>query len=435
MPLKTRQSSNVQGAILLLVLVGGGVFLALREAPPAYEVAIPVSGSTPTQAQLSWQDVLQQQVVEGATALPQGALPTAPYVPPTLEPTSPALAVALEPTQLIGTIVATNTPLPPPPNPTFLGPTPVPLAASGAVEVVNVAGGEKRWQPPPLPLPISRDPRDHYWLARPVDSSAVNYALFYYSYGSDGPEDAWRVHHGVDMPNPIGESVRAAGSGTVIWASDGFRVELPDGSIAETTYSYGNTVVIEHDFGYRGKPIYTLYAHLSAILVTRGQRVQTGDIIGLVGDTGVVTGSHVHFEVRVGQHSWYAVRNPLLWMVPYVGHGVIAGRVIGRDGELVEDQDISIIDRRTGRVVQTTSSYVWVDINRDGLSDVLPDDEWNENFVAGDIPEGQYQVVTRIDGVRVARLVQVYEGTTTFVELALPEATPQPAPEDAAPGG
>jgi len=429
MPLKTRRSSNIQGAILLLALVAGGVFLALREVPPPLEVTIPQSGATPTPAQPSWQDVLQEQFVEGATPLPREALPTAPYVPPTLEPTSPSLAIALEPTQLFGTVVPTNTPLPPPPSPTYIGPTPVPLATGSAVEVVNVAAGERRWQPPPLPLPISRDPRDHYWLARPVDSSAVNYALFYYTYGSDGPEDAWRVHHGVDMPNPIGESVRAAGPGTVIWAADGFRVEQPDGSITETTYSYGNTVLIQHDFGYRGQPLYTLYAHLSAILVTRGQRVQTGDIIGLVGDTGVVTGSHVHFEVRVGQNSWYAAHNPLLWMVPYMGHGVIAGRIIGPDGEPLEDQDISIIDRRTGRVVQTTTSYVNVDINLDGISDIVPDDAWSENFVAGDIPEGQYQVVARIDGTRVTRLVEVYEGTTTFVELALPEdVTPQPAP-------
>lgn len=432
MPLKTRQSSNIQGALLLLALVGGVVYLVLREVPPSYEVAIPLSNGTPTASQPSWQEVLQQQFVAGATALPQAALPNASYAPPTLEPTDPGLIIALEPTQLFGTVVPTNTPLPPPPSPTYIGPTPVPLATNSAVEVVNVAGGERRWQPPPLSLPISRDPRDHYWLARPVDSSAVNYALFYYSYGSDGPEDAWRVHHGVDMPNPIGESVRAAGPGTVIWAADGFRVELPDGSIAETTYSYGNTVLIEHDFGYRGQPIYTLYAHLSAILVTRGQRVQTGDIIGLVGDTGVVTGSHVHFEVRVGRNSWYAVRNPLLWMVPYVGHGVIAGRIVGLDGELLDDQDISIIDRRTGRVVQTASSYVRVDINKDGLPDVVADDAWNENFVAGDIPEGQYQVVARIDGMRVTRLVEVYEGTTTFVELAPPEqATPQPAPAEA----
>jgi murein DD-endopeptidase MepM/ murein hydrolase activator NlpD len=228
------------------------------------------------------------------------------------------------------------------------------------------------------------------------------------------------------MPNPIGESIRAAGPGIVLWAASGFRVEQSDGSVSEYTSSYGNTVLIQHDFGYRGQPIYTLYAHMSAILVARGQRVQTGDIIGLVGDTGVVTGSHVHFEVRVGRNSIYAVHNPVLWMVPYVDYGTIAGRVIGPNGQLLTDQDISVIDRATGRVVQTTTSYIWRDNNEDGFSDVNSDPSWGENFALGDIPRGRYQVVTRIDGQRVARLVDVIPGTTAFVELALqPEVTPQ----------
>lgn len=425
MPLKqTRRSSNIQGVLLLVALVGGLVFLLLREAPPEYDFEIPAAGQSPTAEAPSWQEVLQQEYVENATPVPQVALPTQAFEPPTLVPIEEALQMALEPNELLGTIVPTNTPLPPPPSPTRFGPTG--NTGGAEIEVVNVAGADDTWQPPPLQEPLSHDPRDHYWLARPVDSNAVNYALFYYAYGSDGPDDLWRVHHGIDMPNPIGESVRAAGSGTVIWAADGFRVELPDGTITETTYSYGNTVLIQHDFGYRGKPIYTLYAHLSAILVTRGQQVATGDIVGLIGDTGIVTGSHVHFEVRVAANSWYAVRNPLLWMVPYVGHGVVAGRVIGPDGDVLDDQDISIIDRATGRVVQTTTSYIRADTNRDGISDIVPDDVWQENFAAGDIPEGRYQVVTRIDGTRVSRIVEVFEGTTTFVELKLPEqATPQ----------
>jgi murein DD-endopeptidase MepM/ murein hydrolase activator NlpD len=429
MPL--RQSSrptNIQGVLLLAVLAAGFALLLLRDSPPAYDISIPDSSPLPTPEVASWQDVLQQQFAGNVTPVPQVALPTQQYLPPTLAPIGEALQMALEPTQLFGTVVPTNTPLPPPPSPTFVGPT----GGSGGdgITVVNVSGSEAKWQPPPLREPLSHDPRDHFWLARPVDSNAVNYGLFYYTYGSDGPDDLWRVHEGLDMPNPIGESVRAVGSGTVLWAADGFRVEQLDGTIAETTYSYGNTVLIQHDFGYRGAPIFTLYAHLSAVLVTRGQRVETGDIIGLVGDTGIVTGSHVHLEVRVGRNSWYAVRNPLLWMVPYTGHGVIAGRVIGPNGDVLDDADISIIDRATGRVVQTTSSYNRVDTNRDGVSDINIDEVWQENFVAGDIPEGRYQVVTRIDGTRVARIVDVYEGTTTFVELALPEeATPQ-APVD-----
>ena len=56
---------------------------------------------------------------------------------------------------------------------------------------------------------------------------------------------------------------------------------------------YGNLVVIEHPGG-----LYTLYAHLSKILVEQGQTVAAGDQIGEVGQTGVAIGSHLHFEVR-----------------------------------------------------------------------------------------------------------------------------------------
>ena len=426
MPLrKTRQSRNFQGVVLVLVFLLGMGLLLLRDRPPAHEFEIPVSAGSPTAERASWQQVLQEQFVENATPLPTAEIATAQYIAPTLPPSEPIIAAAIDPTQLFGTVMPTNTPLPQPPTPTRFGPDS--LATPGEdVAVVNVAAGEVRWQPPSLQEPLSLDPRDHYFLARPVDPNAVNYGLYYYGYGSDGPENLWRVHHGIDMPNPVGEPVRAAGPGLVIWAANGFRVEQPDGSISETTLSYGNTVLIQHNFSYRGQPIYTLYAHMSAILVARGQQVQTGDVIGLVGDTGLVTGSHVHLEVRLGRNSWYAARNPVLWLVPYAGHGTIAGRVIGLDGEPSYDQDISAIDRSTGRVVRTTTSYAYADTNRDGQPDILGDDVWDENFVLADVPEGRYQVVTRIEGERVARIVDVFEGTTTFVELSLPEdVTPQ----------
>ena len=57
------------------------------------------------------------------------------------------------------------------------------------------------------------------------------------------------------MPNPIGEPVRAAGSGRVIWAADGREEEA---GIFQNSPAYGNVVMIEHDFGYRGQPLYTL---------------------------------------------------------------------------------------------------------------------------------------------------------------------------------
>jgi len=60
------------------------------------------------------------------------------------------------------------------------------------------------------------------------------------------------------------------------------------------SWGYGNYVVIDN-----GNNVTSLYAHLSKIVVTKGQNVQPGDVIGLEGQTGWATGPHVHFETRV----------------------------------------------------------------------------------------------------------------------------------------
>jgi murein DD-endopeptidase MepM/ murein hydrolase activator NlpD len=58
---------------------------------------------------------------------------------------------------------------------------------------------------------------------------------------------------------------------------------------------YGNAVIIEHAGG-----ISTVYAHLSKFAVETGDEVATGEVIGLIGSTGLSTGPHLHFEMRVG---------------------------------------------------------------------------------------------------------------------------------------
>jgi peptidoglycan hydrolase-like protein with peptidoglycan-binding domain len=90
-----------------------------------------------------------------------------------------------------------------------------------------------------------------------------------------------RFHAGVDFPAGHGAAVRSARSGRVVfagWDSGGF----------------GLLVTIRHGYGVK-----TRYAHLSAISVSRGQRVSTGSLIGRVGSTGASTGPHLHFEVLV----------------------------------------------------------------------------------------------------------------------------------------
>lgn len=89
-----------------------------------------------------------------------------------------------------------------------------------------------------------------------------------------------RLHTGVDFGADTGTPIRAAADGVVFSAG-------PLGG-------YGNATVIDH-----GDSVATLYAHQSQILVTAGQHVTRGQVIGKVGCTGYCTGPHLHFEVRI----------------------------------------------------------------------------------------------------------------------------------------
>jgi murein DD-endopeptidase MepM/ murein hydrolase activator NlpD len=413
-------------ALLLILIVFGGFGAVLLANGTLARVAQPVIPTQvqPTDDPNAWQNILREGFGENSTPLPTIAIPTEPFVPPTLSTPSDTNLVPLSALEIIGDVRPTFTPFSAAVTPTPPPPTIALVVSEPPVTVQVVTRSPSQWQPPPLIPPLSRDPlgRDHYWFQRPVDSSANNKGLFYYPYGSDGPqqESPWRVHHGIDMPNPVGETVRASAAGTVIWAADGLRVL---GGSFQNSPSYGNVVVIEHDFGYRNQRLYTLYAHLSAVLTQQGQYVQMGDVIGLVGATGRVSGPHVHFEVRMGENHYRSTYNPVLWMVPYVGHGVIAGWVTDAGGNHVNDADVTIRNWTTGLVQDTTTTYIYLD---NGL-DVNADPVWHENFAVGDVPVGRYEVIAVINGERVSRVVEVREGTTSFVELKPePPATAQP---------
>jgi murein DD-endopeptidase MepM/ murein hydrolase activator NlpD len=96
-------------------------------------------------------------------------------------------------------------------------------------------------------------------------------------------------HTGLDLGIATGTAVRAASAGTVVLATTNTG---PDGR----PVGYGTYVLIYH-----GGNLFTLYGHLSQLAVTAGQRVATGQGIGLSGSTGNSTGPHLHFEVRQGQ--------------------------------------------------------------------------------------------------------------------------------------
>jgi biotin carboxyl carrier protein len=87
-------------------------------------------------------------------------------------------------------------------------------------------------------------------------------------------------HSGVDVAAEEGEEVRAPNNGAAV--------------LIDQLFYSGNTVILDH-----GQGIYTMFFHLSKILVTPGQNVKKGDVIGLVGATGRATGPHLHWGVRV----------------------------------------------------------------------------------------------------------------------------------------
>jgi hypothetical protein len=97
-----------------------------------------------------------------------------------------------------------------------------------------------------------------------------------------------RFHNGIDLGTPSGTPVGAAAPGYV--------------SSADWNGGYGKTVIIQHSGGYE-----TLYAHLDQLQVKVGDRVRNGQIIGLSGSTGYVTGPHLHFEIRRNEIAY----NPL----------------------------------------------------------------------------------------------------------------------------
>ena len=102
-----------------------------------------------------------------------------------------------------------------------------------------------------------------------------------------------RPHEGIDVSAPMGSPIEAPAAGVVTDAG------------WET--GYGNTITINHGFG-----IVTKFAHASKLLVKTGQRVSRGQRIALVGNSGLATGPHLHYEVHVNGRPV----NPLKYVLP-----------------------------------------------------------------------------------------------------------------------
>lgn len=113
---------------------------------------------------------------------------------------------------------------------------------------------------------------------QPVDSRKLRGSISGFGYRMHPIYKIRKMHEGLDFAAPIGTPIYATGDGVVVAAG------------AER--GYGNRIMISHGYGY-----VTKYAHMSKFKMKRGQRVNRGDIIGYVGNTGASTGPHCHYEV------------------------------------------------------------------------------------------------------------------------------------------
>lgn len=117
---------------------------------------------------------------------------------------------------------------------------------------------------------------------QPVSNKNLREMASGFGYRIDPIYKTRRMHTGMDFTARTGTDVYATGDGVVE-------------AIEVSGWGYGKSIVINHGYGYK-----TRYAHLSAFKVKQGQKIKRGELIGLVGNTGKSTGSHLHYEVEKG---------------------------------------------------------------------------------------------------------------------------------------
>ena len=164
-------------------------------------------------------------------------------------------------------------------------------AANGIDDPRTVAAGQTLIIPEPETASTSKEPPFPLKKENPATSERVKRpssdpsfrgdldwplrGVLYARFGRKGRE----LHDGIDLAAPLGTPIKAAQSGTVVYAGE--------------QKGYGLIAIIEHRNG-----LTTLYAHSRELRVKTGQRVHEGQVIATVGESGRTTGPHLHFEVR-----------------------------------------------------------------------------------------------------------------------------------------
>lgn len=151
---------------------------------------------------------------------------------------------------------------------------------------------DRRYAYENVPVPTARPSHSHWYdpAPRPADDQYANYSgsvQFAWPVRGRvirdfGSNDDGQRNDGINIAANYGDPIRAAADGTVSYEGNELR-------------SYGNLALLRHDNGY-----VTAYAHADRFVVSKGERVTRGQIIGYVGSTGDVRSPQLHFELRRG---------------------------------------------------------------------------------------------------------------------------------------
>jgi murein DD-endopeptidase MepM/ murein hydrolase activator NlpD len=247
---------------------------------------------------------------------------------------------------------------------------------------------------------------------RPIDSTTGSpYVDQTYRYGSTMGGN-FQQHQGVEFNNPDGTPVHAIGAGVVVYAG---RAEA--GAL---------TVAIRHDTTVTADGtryfIFSTYYHNSALVAHVGDRVQAGDVISRVGNSGRATNDHLHVEVHaaptdsvraivdsLNRYPSYTT-NPELWIRPLPGTGVVAGQVWDSAGRPVQQAHIFGVVK--GLPTETPFSFIETYGTRTHSHPL-----YHEHFALGDVRPGEYTVGVEIDGKKELRKIRVEAGKLTWVEF------------------
>jgi len=313
----------------------------------------------------------------------------------------------------------TNTPLPtqtelvppsvtPPPTstlpvlewPTYIAPTLAPFPLGQLQEPTQPAAHGF----PAIQAPVALSPFDHFYFTFPIANAHLGLYSPSQRYGvrQEAGTNRREPHVGLDVGLDSGTPVRAAGDGTIVWASYGQTYNSP----YFLDDPYGISIVIRHNFGYNGERIWTVYAHLSSVSVEVGQRVQQGELIGLTGNTGLSTGPHLHFEVRAGTNNTNFTYNPELWLAPPEGHGVLVGRVANERNQLLLNWLTEVRSLDTG---QLWTNYTYFTGFR-----LRSDPYYKENLVLTNLPAGRYEVAIPLYSIWWRTEIEIKPGAVTY---------------------